>query len=311
MLEELDLRLLNVCIPRLDKTWRKDKAIYRGLAQKHPRRYAWIGGFDPPATDDFARPSSWVRRAVRQVRQDLAAGAVGIKVWKSIGMEVRRPDGGYPMIDDPLFEPVLGAIEEAGATLLAHIGEPRACWRPLDEESPHAAYYARHPEWHMAGRTGFPSHEELIAARDRVVERHPRLRVVGAHLGSLEYDVGEVAARLDKYPNFAVDTSSRLLDLALQDRGEVRAFFRRYRQRILFGTDIVRPRRSSRLPAAERRQVIAASRERWQAELAFFATGEMLTLRGREVRGLDLGQELADELCIANPRRWYPGLAAG
>lgn len=310
LLEELDLQVLNVCIPRPDPAWRRDKKIYRGLATKYPGRYAWCGGFQPPGEEDFRHPAAWASVAISEVLQDLQDGAVGIKVWKSIGMEIRKADGSYLMIDDPIFTPVFAALADANGTLLTHIGEPLACWRPLTEDSPHAAYYARHPEWHMAGRPGFPSHAELIAARDRLVEKHPDLRIVGAHLASLEYDVEEVSARLARFPNFAVDISSRLLDLARQDRHRVHQFFSNHSDRILFGSDLVQPSRSSLLPAEEHRRQLQAVRERWQAELAFIATDELLTIRGREVRGLGLGESMARKLCEVNPRRWYPRLAA-
>src|SRR2546423_1885391 len=81
-----------------------------------------------------------------------------------------------------------------------------------------------------------PSHQELIAARDAVAAQHPTLRVVGAHLGSLEYDVDEIARRFDQHPNFVVDISARLTDFALQDTAKVRRFCIQYQERILWGT---------------------------------------------------------------------------
>jgi hypothetical protein len=84
-----------------------------------------------------------------------------------------------------------------------------------------------------------PSHQELMAARDAVVAQHPTLRVVVAHLGSLEYDVDEIARRFDQYPNFVVDISARLTDFALQDTDKVRRFCIDYQYRILWGTDLV------------------------------------------------------------------------
>lgn len=309
LLEELDLRVLNICIPRPDPAWRRDKEIYRRLATSHPERYAWCGGFHPPGEEDFARPEAWTNAVISEVLQDLQEGAVGIKVWKSIGMEIRKPDGSYLMIDDPIFTSVFAALAQANGTLLTHIGEPLACWRPLSEASPHAAYYARHPEWHMADRPDFPGHAELMAARDRLVERHPGLRIVGAHLASLEYDVDAIASRFERYSNFAVDISSRLLDLAQQDRERVRDFFNRYPDRILFGSDLVLPRPSSSLPADERQRLREAARNRWKAEFAFIVGDEVVTIRGREVRGLGLGESMARNLCEVNPLRWYPRLA--
>lgn len=309
-LEELGLKLLNICIPRPDPIWRRDKAIYRRLAQGFPRRFAWCGGFDPPGTDDLAAPDGWIAATLDEVARDLEDGAVGIKVWKCIGMEIRKPDGSYLMIDDPIFRPIWRALAQADSTLLAHIGEPRACWRPLSEDSPHRDYYRRNPQWHMAGRTDIPSHQELIAARDRVVETHPDLRFIGAHLGSLEYDVDEVAARFERYENFAVDTSSRLLDLAAQERSKVRRFFERFHDRILFGTDIVLRQRSSELEPEAHRRRLAEDRRRWQAELDFLTHEAKVVIRGREVEGLGLGADLVHELSVVNPRRWYPRLAA-
>ena len=50
-------------------------------------------------------------------------------------------------------------------------------------------------------------------ARDHILAKHPNLVVIGAHIGSLEYNVDEVAKRLDKYPNFHVEVSARTRDL--------------------------------------------------------------------------------------------------
>ena len=62
--------------------------------------------------------------------------------------------------------------------------------------------------------------------------------MIGAHLGSMAYDVEEVARRLDQYPNFYVETAARFGDLAHQPRDVVREFFIQYQDRILYGTDL-------------------------------------------------------------------------
>ena len=62
----------------------------------------------------------------------------------------------------------------------------------------------------MFGRTDAPGKEAILTARDRVLARYPRLRVVGCHLGSDEDNLKQLARRLDAYPNFAVDTAARV-----------------------------------------------------------------------------------------------------
>ena len=255
MLEELDLKVLNICVSRDPAgQWRHQVERYRRLADAHPSRFAWCTTFDIPGFDDPA----YADRVIRQLEADFAAGAVGCKVWKNVGMEIRKPDGQFLMIDEPVLEPIFAYLEQTNRTVMTHIAEPLACWQPLTPGNPHCAYYTKHPEWHMFGRAGVPSHENLMAARDRVLARHPRLRVVGAHLGSLEYDVGQIALRLACYPNFAVDTSARLLDLAGQDRSKVREFFLAWQDRIIFGTDIVAAQDHSGLSDDQRRQLLAA-----------------------------------------------------
>ena len=160
-------------------------------------------------------------------------------------MVLKDPDGRYVMADDPRLDPVFSALAKQGRTLVAHLGEPRNCWLPVDQMTVDGdrRYFAAHPEYHGLLHPEIPNYEAQVAARDRMLERHPALRVVGCHLGSLEYDVDELAKRLDKYPNLAVDLSARIVHLQIQPRNKVRAFLVKYQDRLLYGTDApVRPR---------------------------------------------------------------------
>jgi predicted TIM-barrel fold metal-dependent hydrolase len=304
LLERLDLKLLNVSVAHgPDDPWRDRAEAFRTLAQAYPDRYAWCTTFDQPdGSTDYAE------RVIAGLEEDLRMGATACKVWKNIGMSARKPSGEFLMVDDPIFDPIYTYLARSGRTLLMHIGEPLACWQPLDERDPHYAYYSMHPEWHMYGRAGYPSHAELIAARDRVLAKFPELRVVGAHLGSLEYDVGEVAKRLERYPNFVVDTSARTKDLACQDREAVRAFFEAYPDRVLFGTDIVIRNSHRAMPQEERASALARMTERYAHEFAYYEGDGELTVAGRTVRGLGLSPKVLQRLCYGNAVRWVPGL---
>ena len=112
------------------------------------------------------------------------------------------------MPDDPIFDPIYALLVARGKPLMAHLADPIDGWLPLYLENSHYSYFARNPEFHLYGKSGHVSHAALIAARDQILEKHPRLVVVGAHLGSLEHDLDELAKRLDRYPNFHVAGSS-------------------------------------------------------------------------------------------------------
>jgi len=305
--DEYNLKLLNICVAHSGESWQTTQAErYRDLSARRPNHFAWCTTFDLPRFDD----PDYVESVIQQLDQDFEAGAVACKVWKNIGMEVKTPAGDFFMVDDPLLDPIFEHIARWDRTLLMHIAEPLACWQPLDEQNPHYGYYSRNPEWHMYTRPDYPSHQQLMDARDHLIEKHPDLRMIGAHLGSLEYDVDEVAARLDRYPNFAVDTSARLVDMAIQDSEKVRQFFIDYSDRILFGTDVVMRQPPSAMNPEERAQAIQSLRETYEMNFAYFESGEDLTLRGRNTRGLALPQEVLTRIYRTNAERWYPGLIA-
>jgi predicted TIM-barrel fold metal-dependent hydrolase len=160
----------------------------------------------------------------------------------------------------------------------------------------------------MYGKDQFPSHAALMAARDQVLAKHPKLRMIGAHLGSLEYDVDEVAARLDRYPNFAVDISARLSDLAIQDSAKVRDFFTNYQDRILFGTDVVMRQAPSALPPAERDNALNALRQTYEMHLAYLEATGPVQVRTYATQGLALPATVLDQIYRQNALTWYPRL---
>lgn len=305
LLERLDLKLINVCVAHDNQgDWRSQAEIYQKLAEKTPGRFAWCTSFDLPRFDD----PDYVDQVIEGLGQDIAAGAIACKIWKNVGMEVKKPDGDFLMIDDPLFDPIYEYLTGENITLLLHIGEPLACWQPLEDNNPHYNYYRQHPEWHMYNKPDFPSHQTLIAARDHMVAKHPQLRVVGAHLGSLEYDVAEIARRLDRYPNFAVDSSARLLDLTYQEPGVVHQFFLNYQDRLLYGTDIVQRQPVSTLSEGERQQHLAQVEARYQTDFAYFESEQAMVIRGRQVQGLGLPEGVLEKFYFKNARAWYPGV---
>jgi predicted TIM-barrel fold metal-dependent hydrolase len=132
--------------------------------------------------------------------------------------------------------------------------------------------------------------------------------MIGAHLGSLEYDVAVLAARLDRYPNFAVDISARLTDLAVQDSAKVREFFIQYQDRLLFGTDVVMGQKPSTMSTADRKTTIEALRTVYQMHFDYFEREQPLLVRERKTHGLGLPAAVLEKFYLTNAKAWYPGL---
>jgi len=291
LLEELDLKLINISVAHGRRgPWREWSDRFRALADRNPDRFAWCASFDLPGFED----PDYVDRMIEGLERDFAAGAVACKVWKHIGMELKDPGGQAFMVDDPLIEPIFAHLEKTGRTLLMHMADPIRFWQT--------------PGGPAAGKH-MPSHRDIIAARDRVIARHPKLRVVGAHVGSLSHDLGEVARRFDRYPNFAVDTSARLSFLARQDSETVRAFFIKYSDRILWGTDIVKAFPIDQ-PAPEREPILRRVREIYRHAFLYYESDAVVPIHEKDFRvpGLGLPEDVLEKFYATNARTWYPGL---
>jgi predicted TIM-barrel fold metal-dependent hydrolase len=308
LLEEFDLKLMNICVAydylELNTDWHWQLEEYASLHARFPQRFAWCTTFDVPGYEN----ATYVDEAITGLERDFAAGASACKLWKNVGMDARKPDGSILLIDDPVFDPIFEHLAAQNRTLLLHIAEPIECWQPLEPGTPFHTYYSRYPRWHMYGKPEYPSHAALMAARDHVMEKHPTLRVVGAHLGSLEYSLEEVARRFDRYPNFAVDISARLVNLFQHAPADVRRLFERHPDRMIFGTDVVITERPSQMAAPEHDAAIQSLRDTYQAYWAYFESDEVVTYRGLTSQGVKLPAALLDLFYTENARRWYPGL---
>lgn len=186
---------------------------------------------------DIDKPDFAIK-AITQLEQEILSGARMVKVWKNFGMVTKDASDKFIQIDDARLQPIWDFLKERNIPVMAHISEPIQAWRPLDDHNnPHYGYYTEHPEYHAYQHPEIPSYETIIAARDNWIANNPNLKILCAHLGSMSHNVDMVAERLDKFPNIYVEPAARFGDLVGQDSKKVKAFFEKYQDRIIFGTD--------------------------------------------------------------------------
>ncbi|MBS0373861.1 MAG: amidohydrolase family protein [Proteobacteria bacterium] len=262
----------------------------------------------------FGSPG-WTEATISHLDAERRRGAVAVKVWKNIGMVERGPDGRLVMLDDARFDPIVAHLEAHAVPLIAHQAEPRNCWLPLEAMTTEndRSYFREHPEYHMYLHPEQPSYESLLAARDRFVARHRRLTFVGAHLGSLEWSVEELARFLDAYPNASVDLAARMTNLQVQsraDRERVRRFFLAYQDRLLYGSDLTHnppsPQARAQNPPAQD-DFRAEAEQFWRSDWTYLATGGVQHVEaiGADAAGLALPAAVIDKLYYANARRVF------
>jgi predicted TIM-barrel fold metal-dependent hydrolase len=212
---------------------------HAAYAGRYPDRFAHVAQL---AYDEWAERPDFGQMEADRFQDSVRRGAVGLKAWKHLGLRARDPDGQLVAVDDERLDPLWATGARLGVPIIVHVADPVAFFDPLDEHNERWEELQAHPDWHFwpprsqDPERGFPSFDEIIAAFERVVARHPQTIFIGAHVGCASEDLALVSAMLDRNPNLHVDISARISELGRQPYS-AREFFLRYPDRILFGTD--------------------------------------------------------------------------
>ncbi|MDF9797575.1 putative TIM-barrel fold metal-dependent hydrolase [Catalinimonas alkaloidigena] len=275
-----------------------------------PERIAWATTF---SLENF-NEDGWHDEVISYLQDSFAKGAIAVKVWKNIGFFLKDKNGELVMIDNPRFDPILDFLADNNIPLIGHLGEHRNSWLPLEEMTVkgNRDYAAAHPDEHMYLHPERPSYEDYIAVRDHMLEKHPDLHFIGAHLGSLEWSVDELAKRLDKFPNMAVDMAERISHVQYQTLTEwqkVRDFFIKYQDRLIYATDL----RSTAMDIVNNgitdpEGIKKHAHTVWLRHWKFFTTDEKMRVPkvDGEFKGLKLPREVVDKIYYHNAVKWFP-----
>jgi hypothetical protein len=281
----------------------QQESVAKDLYKTSPKYIAFAATF-PVA--DFNK-SDWLQTTLVHIDDMVSKGAVGIKVWKNIGMELRSADDKLIALDDKRFDPVFSHLAQKNIVLLNHSGEPKNCWLPVEQMTVlnDKEYFKNHPQYHMYLHPELPSYEQQTAARDAMLEKNPGLPFVGVHLASLEWSVDELARFLDRFPAATIDLAARIGQLQYQsnhDREKVRHFFIRYQDRLMYGTDLSQSGEQS--DADFNRDAHAV----WLRDWRYFNTHQSLQVPELEkpVQGLALPKIVIDKLYSGNARKRFP-----
>ncbi len=205
-------------------------------AREEHGRLLYFSGLDFTRLDD----PNWSDLVRRKLDHDVALGARGLKLFKTLGLTCRDRRGSLIRPDDPRLDPVWSAAAERGLPVLYHVGDPLCRFQAIETSYEQLKALADRALDNCWAAPGHPSHETLIRSLEAVVAAHPDTVFIGAHLASLDHDLARCGRLMDRYPNFHVDTAGRLASLGRQPRA-ARALCLAHPDRILFGTDCAWP----------------------------------------------------------------------
>jgi len=227
-----------------------------------------------PTINDY-KISDGLRFAPEELSQWQERGVVGYKMWVGVS----------PAIDHPANDPTFTKMEQIGMVGASiHISQPypRNCTDPV-------------------------KHWESINAWERILDRHPDLVVVNAHMMTLFYSdeqLDYLQYFLDTYPNVYIDMAARFKDFYSMSPEKLRAFFIKYSDRILFGTDI------STQPSDDSYEEVAKKYDRCfkmlETDGVFDAGFFAPDVEGETLQGISLPVEVLEKIYYKNAMKIYP-----
>jgi uncharacterized protein len=205
-------------------------------ASKYPDRFRVFANVDW----EGAGGPGWAEKAVADLEKAVENGAIGLKVFKELGLRNKKFDGTRLEVDDPVLEPVWETCARLDIPVIIHTGEPQEFFQPLDFTNERWLELALFPSRrnYMPGR---PTFEEVSGERDRMFAANPETRYIAAHFGFYANDLKHAAKLLDETPNVVLELAAVLYDFGRQPRA-AREFFIKYQDRVLFGKDSYQPR---------------------------------------------------------------------
>ncbi|MEJ7779209.1 MAG: amidohydrolase family protein [Daejeonella sp.] len=179
--------------------------------------------------------SGWIETAVKQLGDDVKAGAKGLKIFKSLGFSVKDDKGTVVAVDDARLDPIWQKCAQLGIPVLIHTADPKQFWDKPDSSNERWLELLTQPGRNRSASEGF-SWEQLIQQQHNLVKKNPKTTFIIAHFGWYANDLDHLGKLLDSYPNMNVEFGAIIAELGRQPR-RAKQFFDKYQDRILFGKD--------------------------------------------------------------------------
>lgn len=256
--------------------------LYKGVSD----RFVLWCGIDMSAwgTPDF--PAAAVRELERCFRK--GATGVGELSDKGLGEKLSRKvsEPGLHFNDD-LFVPIFSKCAELGMPVNCHIGDPVWMYEDLDEKNDG---YMNAAIWKIdMSKPGTLGLCEVVATMEEACQKNPNTTFIACHFLNIAHDYELLGDILDRNPNLYIDNSARHQETAATPRA-TKAFYEKYADRILFGTD---NNPSARMYALQWRVLESDDEHFYPANKSYHWP----------LHGLDLSDEVLEKIYSINPAR--------
>lgn len=217
--------------PQAAKDLYFDESI-ENINENQPKRIGLFLNVDFSSVDD----KDYAEKQVAIIRDAVSKGAIGLKVYKSLGLKDKDSKGERVRVDDERIGPVWEVCGELGIPVLIHSADPFQFWLPKDNQNERWFELKEKPGRFYGENDFIPPFEDIIKEQHTIFERHKNTIFINAHLGWMGNDLKKLGEHLDKYPNVMTEFGAVIAELGRQPR-TARQFFIDYQDRIMFGKD--------------------------------------------------------------------------
>ena len=208
-----------------------DESI-KNISENQPDRIGLFVNVDFNSID----VENHIESQVKIIRNAVAKGAIGLKVYKSLGLTNKDSKGNRVRVDDERLGPIWEVCGELNIPVLIHSADPFQFWLPKDNQNERWFELKEKPGRFYGDNSFIPPFEEIIKEQHTIFERHSNTTFINAHLGWMGNDLNKLGRHLDKYPNVMTEFGAVIAELGRQPK-TARQFFIDYQDRIMFGKD--------------------------------------------------------------------------
>ena len=177
-----------------------------------------------------------IENQVNVIRNAVAKGAIGLKVYKGLGLTNKDSKGNRVAVDDERLGPIWEVCGELGIPVLIHSADPFQFWQDKDGQNERWFELKEKPNRYYGDSDFIPPFEDIIKEQHTIFERHTKTTFINAHLGWMGNDLKRLGEHLDRYPNVVTEFGAVIAELGRQPK-TARQFFIDYQDRIMFGKD--------------------------------------------------------------------------
>ena len=208
-----------------------DESI-KNISENQPDRIGLFVNVDFNSID----VENHIESQVKIIRNAVAKGAIGLKVYKSLGLTNKDSKGNRVRVDDERLGPIWEVCGELNIPVLIHSADPFQFWLPKDNQNERWFELKEKPGRFYGDNSFIPPFEEIIKEQHTIFGRHNNTTFINAHFGWMGNDLNKLGRHLDKYPNVMTEFGAVVAELGRQPK-TARQFFIDYQDRIMFGKD--------------------------------------------------------------------------